>query len=121
MRIDLGKRLREFRLARGLSETDLETRTGIPGSHISAVEEGKAKPTIDTLEGLAKGVGVELYQLLLVGKRALSPLQQDGIGTFTVREEELIWLFRSLSPADQKDLLFVGKKIVTHDPKKEGG
>jgi hypothetical protein len=43
---------------------------------------------------------VEMYQLFLAGKRSLSPLQRDSIGRLTVREEELIWLFRSLSPAD---------------------
>lgn len=63
---------------------------------------------------------MEMYQLFLAGKRSLSPLQRDGIGRPTVREQGLIWLFRSLSPADQRDLPFTGKKMVSHDPKKEG-
>jgi transcriptional regulator with XRE-family HTH domain len=38
--MDIGKRLRELRLARGVSVADLEARTGIPQDGIAAVEEG---------------------------------------------------------------------------------
>jgi transcriptional regulator with XRE-family HTH domain len=117
--VDIGRRLREFRLARGLSETDLETRTRIPHIHIAAVEEGKEKPTLDTLEAWAGGLGVEMCELFLPGKRSLSPLQRDSVGTLSVREKKLIRLFRLLSPPDQRDLLFIGKKMVDVDLKKE--
>ena len=117
--MDIGRRLRELRLAKGLSETDLETRTGARPGHIAAVEEGREKPTIDTLEAWAGGLGVEMYQLFLAGKRGLSSLQRDNIGALSAREKKLIRLFRSLSPADQGNLLFIGKKMVGVDVKKE--
>ena len=116
--MDISRRLRELRLAKGLSEADLETRTGIPQIHIAAVEEGREKPTLDTLEAWAGGLGVETYQLFLAGMRGLSSLQRDNIGTLTAREKKLIRLFRSLSPADKRDLLFIGKKMVGVDLKK---
>lgn len=117
--MDIGKRLRELRLAKGLSETDLATRTGILEDLIAAVEEGKEKPTLDTLEAWAGALGVEMYQLFLAGERRLSPLHLESVGTLSVREKKLIRLFRSLSPADQRDLLFVAKKMAGLDLKKE--
>jgi transcriptional regulator with XRE-family HTH domain len=95
-------------------------RTGISGNYIAAVEEGREKPTTDTLETWAGGLGVEMYQLFLTGERDPLPLQRDSIGTLTVREKKLIRLFRSLSPGDQRDLLFVAKKMVGADVKKKG-
>jgi hypothetical protein len=62
---------------------------------------------------------VEMYQLFLAGKRGLSSLHRDNIGTLSAREKKLIRLFPSLSPADQRDLLFIGKKMVGVDLKKE--
>jgi transcriptional regulator with XRE-family HTH domain len=117
--VDISRRLRELRLAKGLSEADLETRTGIPQTHIVAVEEGKEKPTLDNLEAWARGLDVEMHQLFLADERSLSPPQRDNIGTLSAREEKLIRLFRLLSPPDQRDLLFIGKKMVDVDLKKE--
>lgn len=119
--MDIGKRLRELRLARGISESDLEMRTGIPGAHLNAVEEGTQKPTLDILETLARELGVEMHELFLADSHTLSPPQRQGIGKLSRREEELIWILRSLPLADQRDLLFIGKKMVSHGLKKEGG
>ena len=119
MRIDIGKRLRELRLAKGISVGDLAACTGMPQDHVAAVEEGTEKPTLDALEAWAGGLGVEMYQLFLVGKRSLLPQHRDSIGTLTVREKKLIQLFRSLSRADQRDLLFLAKKMVGLDPQEE--
>jgi transcriptional regulator with XRE-family HTH domain len=118
--MEIGKRLYELRQAKGLSVADLEARTGVPQNHIAAVEEGKETPTVDALEAWAGGLGVEMYQLFLVGKRSLSPPQRDSVGTLTVREKKLVRLFRSLSPADQRDLLFIGRKMAGLEPKAEG-
>ncbi len=117
--MDIGNRIRQLRLGRGLSETHLETRTGIPRSHLVAVEEGREKPSLDTLEAWAKVLGVEMHQLFLPSKPTLLPRQRDNIGTLSAREKKLIQVFRSLTPADQKDLLFVGKKMAgpTHKRK----
>jgi transcriptional regulator with XRE-family HTH domain len=116
--VDIGNRLRELRLAKGFSETDLATRTGILEDRIAAVEEGREKPTIDTLEAWARELGVEMHQLFLAGEPSLSPPQRDSIGKLSAREKKLIHLFRSLSPADQRDVLFVAKKMAGLDLKK---
>jgi transcriptional regulator with XRE-family HTH domain len=70
--MDIGERLRELRLAEGLSVADLGARTGMPQGRIAAVEEGTEMPTLDSLEGWSGALGVEMHELFLTGERRLS-------------------------------------------------
>ena len=109
--MDIGKRLREPRLARGVSFADLGARMGMPQGRIAAVEEGTEKPTIDALEGWAGALGVEMHELFLSGDSPFSE-HQEGIGKLSAREKKLVRLFRSLAKADQGNLLFFAKKMA---------
>jgi transcriptional regulator with XRE-family HTH domain len=119
VRIEIGKRLREFRLAKGISVADLEARTGIPQDRIAAVEEGTETPTLDALEAWAGALGVGMHELFL-SCESRSPEQQEGVGRLSAREKKLVRLFRSLTPEDQRDLLFVGKKMAGLGSREEG-
>lgn len=118
--MDIGKRLRELRLAKGISVADLESQIGIPQSSIAAIEEGMEMPTLDALEVWAGALGVEMHELFMAGGRSSSPEKQDGIGKLSAREKKLVRLFRSLAKADQGDLLFVGRKMAGLGAKEEG-
>jgi len=118
--MDIGKRLRELRLARGISVADLGARTGIPQGRIAAVEEGTEKPTIDALEAWAEALGVEMHELFLTCERISSTEQKDGIGKLSAREKKLVRLFRSIAKADQGNLLFFAKKMAGVEPREEG-
>jgi len=59
------KNLREARLAAGLSQTDMEARTGIARTSLSDVEQGKQNVTIDLMDRLATAVGRSLSELLM--------------------------------------------------------
>ncbi len=48
----IGDRLRELRERKGLSQGDIEKRTGLARAYISRVENGHTVPSIDTLESL---------------------------------------------------------------------
>lgn len=61
----LGKRVRTLRERRGLTQEALEDKTGVNTKYISAMERGQKNATIKTLEKLAKGLDVELYELFL--------------------------------------------------------
>ena len=65
--MDIGKRLRELREAKGLSQSDVEDRSGLLRPHLSKVENGHSTPTLEVLEKWAKALDVELYQLFFVG------------------------------------------------------
>lgn len=64
--MDIGKRLRELREAKALSERDVEDRTGLPRTLVSLVENGRLTPTLQILERWAKALDVELRQLFTV-------------------------------------------------------
>ncbi|MGH9351822.1 MAG: helix-turn-helix domain-containing protein [Terriglobia bacterium] len=60
----IGQQLRALREAKGLSQGDIERRSGLLRSYISRVEGGYTAPSLATLEKFAKALGVESYQLL---------------------------------------------------------
>lgn len=59
----IGERLRQIREQRNLSQADLEHKTGLLRCHISRIENGHLIPGVDTLEKLARGLKIPLYQL----------------------------------------------------------
>ncbi len=61
----LGKRIQKLREERRLTQEDMEEKTGINARYLSAIECGKRNVTLDTLDKIARGLGVELYELLL--------------------------------------------------------
>jgi transcriptional regulator with XRE-family HTH domain len=62
----IGQRLRALREVKGLSQGDIERRSGLLRSYISRVEGGYTAPSLATLEKFAKALGVESYQFLFV-------------------------------------------------------
>lgn len=61
---NLGTRLREARLRRGLSLRSVAQSLGVSASLISQVEIGKTQPSVSTLYALANHLGVSLDELL---------------------------------------------------------
>lgn len=52
--------LKAIRIKSKISMIELSNKTGISQKHISNIENNKATPTIETLEKLSKGLGVEI-------------------------------------------------------------
>lgn len=63
----VGYRLRELRVAKKLSQGDIEKSTGLLRCYISRVENGHTVPSMETLEKLARGLEVPMYQLFYDG------------------------------------------------------
>ena len=61
----LGKRIREIRIARNLTQEDLSELTDIGASSISKIESGHFHPTDENLEIIAKALKVEPYKLYM--------------------------------------------------------
>ena len=64
----IGDRLREMREEKKLSQGDIEKRTGLFRCYISRVENGHTVPSIETLEKMARGLEVPMYQLFYDGE-----------------------------------------------------
>jgi transcriptional regulator with XRE-family HTH domain len=63
---EMGDRLRQARVSRGLSLRGLAERLGVSASLISQVETGRAKPSVNTLYALATELGISLDTLLFM-------------------------------------------------------
>jgi DNA-binding XRE family transcriptional regulator len=62
----LGARIRELRLAAGLTQAELARRTGIHRPNIARVEAGRHTPSLETLARLAAAIGVPTTSVLSV-------------------------------------------------------
>lgn len=67
--IALGKRIQLIRERRGLTQEELEEKSGVNTKYISAIERGQKNTTVKTLEKIAKGLNIELYELFLFSER----------------------------------------------------
>ncbi len=61
----LGKRIREVRILRNLTQEDLSELTDIGASSISKIESGHFHPSDENLEKIAKALKIEPYKLYM--------------------------------------------------------
>lgn len=64
-----GARLRELRLARGMTQAELATRSRSNESFISNLERGRTTPTLGMLLRLADALGCQITDLVRVFDR----------------------------------------------------
>ncbi len=106
--MDIGKRLRVLREAKGLSQGDIERRSGLLRSYISRVEGGYIAPSLSTLEKFAKALEVEPYQLLYSSEgRPTAPKvpEQAGLSKAAKRLIDVVRARKS-SRSDDADEVF---------------
>ena len=61
--MEIGAKLRELRIAKNLSQGDIQNRTGLIRCYTSRVEHGHTVPSIETLEKYAHALEIPLYRL----------------------------------------------------------
>lgn len=59
-----GKRLRSLRLKRGWTQKQMAVDLGFDRGHICDLERGKKSVTLRTMEIFARGLGIEIHNLL---------------------------------------------------------
>ena len=64
----LGIRLKEIREDKKLSQGDIETLSGLKRCYVSRVENGHTVPAVETLEKMARALGVPMYRLFYEGE-----------------------------------------------------
>jgi len=110
--MNIGKRLRSLREARGLSQGDIERRSGLLRSYISRVEGGYTAPSLATLEKFAKALEVEPYQLLFQGEgRPSAPKLSEQAGA-SKSLKKLIKIYESMPSTNRKLLLTMASKMA---------
>jgi transcriptional regulator with XRE-family HTH domain len=61
---EFGRKVRELRLARGLSQEALAAAAGLHPTHISLIETGKRVVRLTTIQNLAVGLKIQPSELM---------------------------------------------------------
>ncbi|HUT02296.1 MAG TPA: helix-turn-helix domain-containing protein [bacterium] len=128
--MDIGTRLQELRHAKSLTQDDMEHRTGLSRTFISRIENGHAPPALKTLERLARGLKVPLWQLFHGNDGSpanLAPSQrvtiEELIADSPLKDARyLVKLQRftgRMDEADRKMLLAVAQKMAKRGGKRD--
>ena len=125
----IGKRIRQVREMRKLSQGDIEETTGLLRCYISRVENGHTVPSLETLERFAAALGVPLYQLFyenggppetphLTPRKTIEELAKDeGVAEAEDRFlAKIAQVAERLMATDRKILLTLAKKLATRVP-----
>ena len=102
--MNVGEVIRSFRQRRGLSQGDLEKRSGLMRCYISRVENGHTVPSLETLSRIARALDSELSDMF----------QDEGVTDPKEMEfiRELRTLLPSLKTRDRQQVLEMVRKMV---------
>jgi transcriptional regulator with XRE-family HTH domain len=109
--MDIGKRIRSLREAKGLSQGDIEKRSGLLRSYISRVEGGYTAPSLSTLEKFSKALEVEPYQLLFKGSGHPTAPRVPPQASHSKSVRKLIKFFESMTAPNRKLILTLASKL----------
>ena len=111
--MDLGVSIKKIRQAKGLSQGEMQKRTGILRSYLSRVENGHTVPSLATLQRLASAMGVTLADFFATegdGQPGLStPVLADTASEYLVELKNYI---PQLSPQQRQELLEMVKEMT---------
>lgn len=71
-----GVRIRELRLAVGLTQEDLADHCGLYRSYMSRIETGKTNPTLTMIHALAQSLGVPVAALFVAPVELKKPARR---------------------------------------------
>ncbi len=108
----MGERLRERRVARRLRNAQVATYLGISAAHLSDMESGKNKPSVDLLARLARYYGTSADYLLELSD---DPAPTNHAEPPPPQLEEMADLLRRLSLMNAERLLAIGRALLAHE------
>lgn len=68
----IGKRIRELRKERNMTQLDLSVKSGMEENAVQRLETARTYPTFKTLFRIAKGLDIELKELFIFSNRNLT-------------------------------------------------
>ena len=109
--MNLGEAIRKIRQTKGLSQGEMQKRTGILRSYLSRVENGHTVPSLATLQRLASAMGVALADFFAADGEAplAAPAAADGSSEYLV---ELKNYLPQLSSQQRQELLEMVKDMA---------
>src|SRR5580704_12719004 len=124
-KVNIGEVIRSYRSDRGLSQGDIERRTGLLRCYLSRVENGHTVPSLETLAKIAEAMEINLADFFpgtdtpqdRETRKILSGLSQEEIRLLTEIQKCSV----TLSKDDQDLLLGVIRKMAIVVPPSRGG
>ncbi len=110
--MNIGERLRDLRVAKNLSQGDMQKRTGLLRCYVSRVENGWTVPALETLERMAKALKIDLYQLFYEGDGKPTPAATARAGNLARGENTLVEHYRKLSKDDRRLILQLTRDLA---------
>ena len=109
----IGETIRNYRLQKGMSQGDIEKRTGLLRCYLSRVENGHTVPSLDTLAKIANAMELPLSQFFSEngrenGSRNLPQLSEDEVRFLT----QVRRYAAQLNDSDRKLVLAMVKKMA---------
>jgi transcriptional regulator with XRE-family HTH domain len=111
--MNIGTTIRGYRLQKGMSQGDIEKRTGLLRCYLSRVENGHTVPSLETLQKIARALDLQLSEFFAeetIGK------EMSGLN---LGEEEIRFLTQvqrysaNLSDSDRRLLLAMVRKFAS--------
>ncbi len=108
----IGTTIRSHRLERGLSQGDIEKKTGLLRCYLSRVENGHTVPSLDTLSKIAMALDLPIAQFF-TDDGAIRQMNPQKISDEELRFLTQIKRYSSnLNESDRKLLLAMVKKFA---------
>lgn len=102
---EVGRRIRLFRIQKGLSQERLAEFAEMHPSYIGQVERGQKNITLESLEKLTNALGVPIYRMF---ERLDVDEEENNIALQAYN------LFASRSQAEQQDLYSILEEIINY-------
>ena len=110
--IKIGLTIRGYRLKKGLSQGDIEKRTGLLRCYLSRVENGHTVPSLDTLTKIASALELPLSQFFAEADGSVA-LETQKLSDDEMRFLTQIRRYSSnLNDSDRRLLLAMVKKFA---------
>jgi len=114
----IGETIRNYRLQKGMSQGDIEKRTGLLRCYLSRVENGHTIPSLDTLSKIAGAMDLALSQFFSESGHANGKSSAPQLSDDEVRFLSQIRRYATnLNDSDRKLVLAMVKKMSSSSGK----
>jgi len=98
---NIGQRIRQLRESRGMTQSQLQTRSRVSRSYLSRIESGQMTPSLGTLEKISEALGVGLNRFFIPesnGELLMEDPFIQGLRPFLrqLDSEQWTWILRRL-------------------------
>ena len=124
-RVNIGEVIRSYRNERGLSQGDIERRTGLLRCYLSRVENGHTVPSLETLAKIAEAMEINLADFFPGTDTPRDRETRKALGELSAEEIRFLVDIRkystTLSDDDKKLVLAMIRKMATVGPSGPSG